>query len=247
MTLPIRTTMTDITSLCGYLNTKPIGATVAEAKAVIDSSVLDGRKLNALKHWGLIETDETSGKIKLTDSGRALAKNKFAAMSKQLRQSIRGVPAYMAIVERAAHSKEYTVAANEIAAHWHKHFPGEASESERVLNDQAVCFFQIAEGADLGKMIAGRQGHSTRFEFLPETLETMIEGVDAVEPKSAIVIEVETEDVAPEQSKEAKIVNMPAPAAPLVPASNRVFITHGKNKKILEQVKEIAATEASMR
>ena len=55
MTLPIRTTMADITTLCGYLATKPIGATLAEAKAVIDSGVLDGRKINALKYWGLIE------------------------------------------------------------------------------------------------------------------------------------------------------------------------------------------------
>ena len=74
MTLPIRTTMTDVITLCGYLATKPIGATVAEAKAVIDASVLDGRKTNALKYWGLIEGDEPSGKIKLTDRGRALTR-----------------------------------------------------------------------------------------------------------------------------------------------------------------------------
>lgn len=34
--LPIRTTLTDVDALCGYLITKPTGATAAEAKAVLD-------------------------------------------------------------------------------------------------------------------------------------------------------------------------------------------------------------------
>ena len=73
----------------------------------------------------------------------------------------------MAIVERAVHGSEHTVTTNDVAAHWHKHFPEETSESERVLNDQTVCFFQLAEGADLGKVTIGRHGQATRLDFLP--------------------------------------------------------------------------------
>jgi hypothetical protein len=50
--LPIRTTLADVDTLCGYLITKPTGATSAEAKAVLDEKVLDGRKLSAMKTWG---------------------------------------------------------------------------------------------------------------------------------------------------------------------------------------------------
>ena len=67
MSLPIRTTLEDITAVCAYLVTKPTGATLAEAKAVVDKKCLDGRKLAALKFWGLIEDD--GNKMKITDQG----------------------------------------------------------------------------------------------------------------------------------------------------------------------------------
>ena len=76
MALPIRTTVADIEAVCSYLATKPTGASTAEAKAVLDSKVLDGRKLNALKFWGLI--DDNGGKMRLTEPGRRLAKDKGA-------------------------------------------------------------------------------------------------------------------------------------------------------------------------
>lgn len=70
--LPIRTTVDDIVALCIYLAAKPIGATMAEAKTVIEPGVLDGRKTSAMKFWGLIE--DVEGRLKLTELGRALAK-----------------------------------------------------------------------------------------------------------------------------------------------------------------------------
>lgn len=239
MTLPIRTTMTDVTTLCGYLATKPIGATLSEAKAVIDSGVLDGRKINALKFWGLIEVDDATSKIKLTELGRALAKNKFAHKADCLRRVIRTIPAYMAIIERAIHSKEHTTTTNEVAAHWHKYFSDEASESERILNDQTVCFFQIAEGADLGKITIGRQGHATRCDFVEENIAAMIDSVDPA-PEKPSVGTVKDEPSEPSSTVIELPTPMPAPP-PVAPstANNRVFITHGKNKKILDQVKEI--------
>ena len=43
MTLPIRTTVDDVVDVCNYLKTKPTGATLKEAKAVLDKKRLDGR------------------------------------------------------------------------------------------------------------------------------------------------------------------------------------------------------------
>ena len=67
MTLPICTTVEDIQAVCGYLPRKPPGATLKEAKAVLDSKILDRRKLSAFKFWGLIEDQD---RLKLTPRRR---------------------------------------------------------------------------------------------------------------------------------------------------------------------------------
>jgi hypothetical protein len=73
MALPIRTTLDDIQALCGYLSKKPTGATLKEAKSVLEASVLDGRKINAMKFWKLIE--EQDDKLKATPRGREYVKS----------------------------------------------------------------------------------------------------------------------------------------------------------------------------
>jgi predicted nucleotide-binding protein len=235
MSLPIRTTIQDIEAVTSYLVTKPTGATPAEAKAVLDAKVLDGRKLNALKFWGLIEDGD--GKIRLTERGRILAKDKGVRRSEVLRTVIEATRPYVAIIERAVHKKEFTIAATEIAAHWHQHFKADVSSADKILNDQAVCFFQIAEGADLGQLVVGRKGQPTRFDFDEASARSFVENADTelvpVEEGAVGKLAAGQKDIAelgraeitaPEKSK-AK--------------GNRVFITHGRNQKILEQVKEI--------
>src|SRR6266498_5636401 len=118
--LPIRTTMEDIEALTGYLVTKPIGATAAEARAVLDASVLDGRKVNAMKMWDLIE--DNGGRLRLTEKGRRGAKEKGIELSGVLLEVVRSTPPYAAIVERAAHKGEFSVTAVDVASHWHDHF-----------------------------------------------------------------------------------------------------------------------------
>src|SRR5258708_30366749 len=115
LSLPIRTTMEDVEALTAYLVTKPIGATLAEAKAVVDGSILDGRKLNAMKAWDLIE--ENGGRLRLTERGRRGAKDKTAALSAILMEVIHKLPAYAAIIERAAHKSEFTITAVEDTCH----------------------------------------------------------------------------------------------------------------------------------
>src|SRR5258708_5091846 len=71
--LPIRTTVEDIEAVCAYLARKPTGATLREAKAVLDAKHLDPRKLGAMKRWGLLE--ENGGRLKLLERGRRVAKD----------------------------------------------------------------------------------------------------------------------------------------------------------------------------
>ena len=174
MSLPIRTTVDDVDAgLRGYLATKPTGASLAEAKAVVDSRRLDGRKLTALKYWGLIEDDD--GKLKITELGRRSVRDSGARRSEVLREVVSQVRPYLSVVERVVHRGEETISATDVAAHWHEHFRGDVSESDKTLNNQAVCFFHIAQGADLGRLVIGRKGQPTRFEFDSESTRTLID------------------------------------------------------------------------
>lgn len=235
MALPIRTTLTDIDALCSYLVTKPTGANMAEAKAVLDSKVLDGRKINALKFWGLI--DDASGKLLVTERGRLVGKDKGARRAEALLAVVAEVGPYRSIVERAVHRGELSFSALEVAAHWHQHFKTEASSNDKILNDQAVCFFQIAEGADLGKLVIGRKGQPTRFEFDGSNARALAEGgvPSPLSVTASAVADEGEEDPSNEEEGETEV----NPNAALAGRGNRVFITHGKNKKILDQVKEL--------
>ena len=68
MSLPIKTTIEDVDVICKYLSSKATGATMKEAKAVLDPKYLDGRKLSALETWGFIE--QSVDRLKLTSRGR---------------------------------------------------------------------------------------------------------------------------------------------------------------------------------
>lgn len=235
MALPIRTTLDDIREVCRYLASKPAGATVAEGKAVIDSKHLDGRKLTALKSWGLID-EQDNERLKLTPAGRQLTKD--AGQEQEVLLSvIKGVPAYSAIVERAAHRHEDSLDTTEVGAHWHEHFREDAGDNESIINDRAVCFFHVAAGAGLGTIIPGRRGKPTRMSFSADALTayvssgsagTLGETRKAIEETPEVQIDLGNQAVLETQSDERK-----------PPLGQGIFIAHGKNKKPLEQLKKI--------
>lgn len=231
--LPTRTSLQDVVAITGYLASKPMGATPSEAKAVLEDS-LDTRKVSAYKFWGLVE--EAEGRLKLTERGRTAGKNKGANVAQAMLEVIRNTPAYAAIVERAIHRNESTFTAVEVATHWHDHFRQVASSNETILNHQAVCFFQVAQGAGLGTLTVGRKGAPTRFEFSPDGLTKF--GGMASSMFSAEAAEAELED---DQEEEGASFVPPAATSATATFNNKVFITHGKNKKVLEQIKEIVS------
>lgn len=173
MSLPIRTTLEDVTDICTYLATKPTGATVGEAKTVLDSKRLDWRKLNALKFWGLLEPGEE--RLILTPAGREFARGDTWRRSVCL-QITRNIPAYRSIIERSFMRKEDSVSSTDVAAHWYQHFREEAGTSDKIVNDQALCFFHIANGAELGTTVVGRHGSSTRLQYIPDNVASFMSG-----------------------------------------------------------------------
>ena len=186
-------------------------------------------------YWGLVTTDESTGKMRLSDRGRGVAKDKGARKAIFLRETISAVPAYMAIVQRAVLKGDLTIAANEVAAHWHQHYRSEVSENDEIINQQAICFFQLAEGCDLGRLIVGRKGQPTRFEFHEANARALFENASEMGEASRPDPDDANAPKAPAAGTGPVGVTTPAPEG--LAHGNRVFITHGKNKKVLEQIK----------
>jgi Predicted nucleotide-binding protein containing TIR-like domain len=230
MPLPVRTDLADIEAICGYLITRPDGASPAD---LIDENALDRRKLSALKFWGLIE--DAGAKLRLSERGRLVARDNGANRVAALREVVATTVPYGSMIARAVHLKRNIILSTEVAAHWHQHFRAEAHFG--ILNYQTVCFFRVAEGADLGRLVVGRKGQQTRFELAEDDARTFVAGT------SYAPSQVGTEFHDDGSSAEAVPTRVPGGLKPEpgLGRGNRVFITHRMNKKIVEQVKELVA------
>lgn len=174
MALPLKTTLDDVKTLTAFLSTKTMGCTVNEAKSIIDKKYLDKRKLTAMKSWGFITHD--GDKLKNTPIGREYAKGDENVKSKILRNIITKTEAYKAVIERVSHRKEESLTSVEVGTHWHEHFKSDASSNETSLNNQTVCFFQLAQGSKFGILKPGRKKLPTRFEFNLDEISKYLSG-----------------------------------------------------------------------
>jgi len=241
MALPIRATLEDVNQTCAYLASKPTGANLKDIAGVVGDKLADARRISALQAWGLIEAQD-DGKYKVTDDGRRCTKGDTEKAT-VLQAVIRRIPAYLAVIERAAHRREDALTSNEVGAHWHAHFKDDASDSEEYLKAQTISYFQIAEGAALGTMIIGRRGAETRFSFNADALTAFVGGsprheVAPVARPIPAKAEAQTEIVAPISAPVAPSAE-PPPIPSRKTTGQGIFIAHGKNKKPLEQLKKV--------
>jgi hypothetical protein len=235
MSLPVRTGLADIDAICGYLIAKPAGASPAQ---LINEKALDRRKLSALKFWGLIE--DAGAKLRLSERGLLAARDKGANRATALREVVAAIAPYGSVIAHAAHLKRDIILSTEVAAHWHQHF--RAKVNFGILNHQTVCFFRIAEGADLGRLVVGRKGQQTRFELAEDDARAFVAGASFA--PSQVGTECRDDgssaEAAPRRIAPTSMLDGFKPEAALG-RGNRVFITHRMNKKIVEQVKELVA------
>jgi len=242
MALPIRASLEDVDQTCAYLASKPTGATLKDISGVLGGKLADARRIAALQAWGLVEPQD-DGRYKVTEGGRRCTKGE-AERAAALSAVIRQIPAYLAIVERAAHRHEDSLTSNDISAHWHTHFREEVGDSEESLKAQTVSFFQIAQGAGLGTMIVGRRGAETRFSFNTTPLNEFV-GRDhpaaTAESTDEPLLRPESAEAAPAEATQVALsaVAPKAEASPAKRGGQGIFIAHGKNKKPLDQLKKV--------
>lgn len=259
MSLPIKTTVEDIRTVVAYFKTKPAGATVVDARGVIGATPLDGRKLRAYTTWDLLGVD--GDRYKLTDRGRRLSRSPEDETA-VLKEVISGIGAYRSAVEWAHHQRFDKVTVDELAANWHDHHHAAlGSDNETTIKAAVVCFFSLAAGAGLGRYVIGRGGQATRLELDRAAIKQLVEAGPSSPPWSDASVEPDAQEANPaEDTSTERSAGEPPPvpatsAAPDAHSSSqaspelRVFISHGKNMEIVDQVKttlEIAGIQAEV-
>ncbi len=238
MTLPIKTTVEDIRAVVGYFKTKPAGATLADARAVMNSVHLDGRKVSAYTTWDLVAVD--GERYKLSDRGRRFARSADDEVQ-VLREVVNSIPAYRSAVEWAFHQGMTDVTVDDLAANWHEHHRDAlGTDNESTIKAAVTCFFNIAAGAGLGTYTIGRGGSPTRLTVVRSAIEGLIqEGPSAppwIDPALTEPDQPEDEVAVAAPAPEPDASEEPTPAATKEPEL-RVFISHGKNMDIVDQVK----------
>jgi ATP:corrinoid adenosyltransferase len=239
MPLPILTTSEDVRALVEYLKSKPTGATITEAKAVLKKQVLDHRKISAYIFWDIISKDDD--KLKLSPRGWELARD--AKKEPQVfSEVIDSIVPYRSAIEWIHHQQFSTVTNIDIAAHWHEHHPDAlGTDKENTIKDQAVCFLRLCDAAKLGSLKMGRRGQLTRLTVNRSSLKNHIESGPSAPPWTEPTAEPEEphsdsqkKDEELTETEENKIEKKEKEEKGL-----RVFISHGKNKELVEQVETL--------
>jgi len=239
--------MDDVRAIVSYLRTRPVGATSAEARAVVRPQVLDGRKVAAYIAWGIVERD--GERLKLAPRGWDLAR-KPQEEALVLRSVLDGIPPYRSVLEWAHHQKMASFTNVDVAAHWAEHHSAAVgTENENTIKDAAVCFFHLAQGAGLGKLTIGRRSKATRLDLNREQLQRYVEAGPSTPPWTDSTTAAPASDVSPTaapsiQSEVIPVASTPQSAAvipePKAGGRLRVFISHSsRNMEIVEQVESL--------
>lgn len=248
MTLPVRTTAEDVRRIVRYLRSKPTGATIGEAKAALQE-VMDARKVAAYQSWDVIIKD--GEKIKLSPRGWEFARKPDDEIHFFL-TIIDSIVPYRSVLEWAYHQNFDSISNADVGAHWHEHHTEAlGTENETSIKDSAVCFFHLCQAASLGTLNYGRKGQPTRLVLDRDALRKHIEeGPVAppwVDPSSEEMKGAPSEESSLGDKGGESLNHAPSGSPPLNPeqASTtppvqseklRVFISHGKNKGIVDQV-----------
>ena len=245
--LPLMTKPDDALTVATYLNTKVTGATLDDAKATLPARVLDPRKIGAYEAWGLIT--KQSDVLRLTARGRQLARGSADDQARVFTEVVTDVRAYRIAAEWIHHGGMEVVSLTELATHWFDHIPDDlGTTTEKTIRNQAACFLALAEGAGLGDYIIGRRGQLTRLEVDREALAQVVAGAElSGRPVPSDTPEA-TGDGAQEEVGNGDRENEHDALGTREEASRReratasltagrVFISHGANGGIVEQVK----------
>ena len=246
--LPLLTTMDDIDTWVTFLKTKINGAGLKDAESIIGKQYIDGRKLSSLQFWDFLTKD--GDHISLSTMGWDYSRATTSGKASILRNVLADVVPYKAILEWAHFQAIEQITTVDVGSRWLQFNKSDVqTENENTLNNNAVCFFHVAQGAGLGKLVIGRRGQPTRLELDRVALGAFVNVESAVNQESATSAETDGIDLESEEEPAQQTLKAPRNEMPTAPLSDTtpdgkvvdVFIGHSKNTKIMDQVKTILA------
>lgn len=212
----------------------------------------------ALQFWEIIQLDDD--RMTLTIAGREIARDE-GTLRNALASALRSTPAYHSALEWAYHQNLQQVDSHELGAYWHEHFKSAlGAETDKAIARACGAFLRIAEAAGLGTYVLGRKGQPTRLEVDRAALQSFVEGVDHAGSQSPAAgaqqvdsidegwAEASETDGGPDDT-EVRQNRTPGNSdrsngsdnhlrdgAQRDQATLRVFISHGTNMDLVEQV-----------
>ncbi|MDA0263156.1 MAG: nucleotide-binding protein [Chloroflexi bacterium] len=242
--LPIMTTMEDLDVLVAFLKTKINGSTIKEAESVVGRQYIDGRKLSGLQTWGFISKEIDH--IGLTQLGREFSRGSEDEKARMLMGVIREIPPYNGVLEWASFQNFESITTVDVGSRWiqfNKDYLG--TDNENTINSNVVCFFHLAQGAGLGKLVIGRRGQPTRLELAQSVVSAFLShgsGASIEEKETAAISQDELSGF-PEPGFWEADSNTPTEPSGLTRGNQngveKVFVGHSSNGKILQQIRTI--------
>jgi len=221
------TSPADVAIVVKYFSTKATGATLKDAIGSNDKKYFDSRKISAYEFFGILEKD--GEKFRLSERGRRMARGSQEDIKREYQTILRENRPYNLALEWAYNKGFSELLSVDVASHWVSHAKNDiAADNERTIRYQVATFMQLVESAGLGLFYTGRKGKETRIEISKDDLgryigdQLITEGPEEVEEEVKEIV-VEDKDF---------VDDIPEKKTPL-----RVFISHGHNMEIVEQIK----------
>jgi hypothetical protein len=187
VSLPMKTTEVDLEKVSAYLKNQVGWVALDKIRKAIPPKHADGRKIEAMRHIGLLDRDGEN--VKLTTEGRDYAAGDASRRAEIMRGRLRASPLYNATLEWMHFNDKTTVNKTDIANYWHDNHAAETGGAVGdALTDPTVFFMRMVGVAELGKFVAAGAGRETHLKMDEAQLEQFATGEptpmpDAGEPE----------------------------------------------------------------
>ncbi|HYP53986.1 MAG TPA: TIR domain-containing protein, partial [Pyrinomonadaceae bacterium] len=253
LTLPTLATAGDVREAVQYLKKKPSGVSVAEAMDDVKRRVFEPRKVAAYEFWGVVT--RRHDRLHLSPLGWEFAR-KLEPETEAYRALLDQTEPYRAALEWMHGDALELVTHGDVADFWLRHYGDALDHEDRSMEANVVCFFHLCQAAELGTVTIGKRGQPARLRVEREELALHVDAHSRAATVKADDAEAEPRDthverrVLPAEPRDAPAERhvssnerresfpvVPPPRAGAQGLSPRVFVSAGRESKLLGRVR----------
>jgi hypothetical protein len=160
----MKTTAVDLEKVSAYLKNQVGWVALGQIKTAIPKKHVNGLKVEAMRHIGLLERDGQN--VKLTAAGREYAAGDPAERAAVIRRQLRADALYNSTLDWMHFNEKTNVSKTDIANYWHDSHEGAIGGAVGdALTDATVFFMRMVDLAGLGKFVAAGTGRDTHLKM----------------------------------------------------------------------------------